>query len=177
MAKRTRAIYEERGPDANVNVWYIENLWKASARLPVNTRPLRFFEPNVTRWLNRRGPVEEHFKATGKDTLTLESFVECRIEGWKRRGGRHLARVRQASLEFPVLISPEGLLIDGYHRFVKAYLSGEDTIRYKQFPKMPAPDRVDDRKGISLEAFDAAVSRSMEWVDERGLILPASAKW
>lgn len=177
MAKKTRAIYEERGPDGKVQVWYIENLWKASARLPVNTRPLRFFEPGITRWLNRKGPVEEHFKATGKDSLTLETFVECRIEGWKRRGGRHLARVRQASLEYPVLLSPEGLLIDGYHRFVKAYLSGEDTIRYKQFAKLPPADRVEDRKGVSLEAFNDEFSRSMEWVDEKGLVLPASAKW
>lgn len=177
MAKKTRAIYEERGPDANIHVWYVENLWKASARLPVNTRPLRFFEPNITRWLNRAGPVEEHFKATGKDRLTLETFVECRIEGWKRRGGRHLARVRQASLEYPVLISPEGLLIDGYHRFVKAYLSGEETIRFKQFAKMPAADRIENRNGISVEAFNAEVSRSMEWVDTNGLVVPASAKW
>ena len=54
----------------------------------------------------------------------------------------HVRRIRSADLSDPVLLSPDGYVIDGMHRVAKALLEGQVSIRAKTLPEYPEPDRV-----------------------------------
>lgn len=49
----------------------------------------------------------------------------------------HVKRVESASLKYPVIFDNEGQLADGYHRVIRAILSGETTIKAYRLPSMP----------------------------------------
>lgn len=176
MAKKIRAIYEEWARDGNLHTWYVEDLWRAGDRLPVQAMALSKFEPYVDHWLNDKGPKQRYKDATGEKRLTVATFVRCRIEGWFERGGNHLERVRNADLDFPILFTPEWQLIDGYHRFVKAYLSGESVIRFKQFKQMPKPNRIGKKSMVSTESYELQSEETYEESNGQ-LIVPVSARW
>lgn len=63
-----------------------------------------------------------------EDTLTIEKFC------------RHAKRVKDADMQYPILISPDGGIIDGVHRLCKAIINEEPTIKVKYFTKMPECD-------------------------------------
>ena len=52
----------------------------------------------------------------------------------------HAKLIQEASLEHPIIICPEGRIMDGMHRVCKAYIKGRETIRAKKFTKIPTPD-------------------------------------
>jgi hypothetical protein len=53
----------------------------------------------------------------------------------------HARRIAEADLGYPVLLSAEGYMLDGFHRLAKAYQEGRTQILAKQFPTDPEPDR------------------------------------
>lgn len=50
---------------------------------------------------------------------------------------RQITRCRNASLEYPILLTPDGAICDGVHRVAKAISNGQTTIMAKRFVTMP----------------------------------------
>ena len=54
----------------------------------------------------------------------------------------HIRLVREADLSYPVILCPDGRVMDGMHRIVKALVEGHDTIQAYRLPVLPPPDYV-----------------------------------
>ncbi len=53
-------------------------------------------------------------------------------------------RVRDCSLEYPIILDDCGQIADGYHRLCKAILEGKETIKAIRLEEMPTPDRYEE---------------------------------
>jgi len=49
----------------------------------------------------------------------------------------HMKRIESASLDYPIILSPDGIIIDGYHRICKAIMKGLETIKAVRLSVMP----------------------------------------
>ena len=56
----------------------------------------------------------------------------------------HARRIAAADTSDPILLSPDGLVVDGMHRAAKALLDGATTIRAKRLPEYPEPDQIEE---------------------------------
>lgn len=54
----------------------------------------------------------------------------------------HMRLVQSADLSYPIIVCPEGKVMDGMHRVLKALLDGHHFIRAYRLAAMPAPDYV-----------------------------------
>lgn len=52
----------------------------------------------------------------------------------------HMRLVQAADLSYPVIVCPDGRIMDGMHRVVKATLQGRTSVRAFRLPTMLAPD-------------------------------------
>jgi hypothetical protein len=52
----------------------------------------------------------------------------------------HAGFIQDANLDFPIILSSAGRVMDGMHRVAKALLLGRETIAAVQFPVDPDPD-------------------------------------
>lgn len=86
-------------------------------------------------------PVEE---------VPVEAVIDLDRDGWF--GGRapsarevldHVRRILDADLAHPVLLAPDGSLLDGAHRACKAILEGRATLAAVRFPTLPPPSRIE----------------------------------
>jgi len=101
--------------------WFIETLWNAAASLP--TSPVRL------------------------DDLPWRED-SCLILGDEPNWGAfaaHCARVRDADLNYPIILSPMGDVMDGMHRIVRAFLEGRDSVPGVTLAELPEPDRIRPR--------------------------------
>ena len=55
----------------------------------------------------------------------------------------HAALIQAAELEYPIILSASGKVMDGMHRVAKALLEGKGTVKAVQFMEDPAPDYED----------------------------------
>lgn len=53
---------------------------------------------------------------------------------------RHMKRVMNTDLNYPIIMDEEGFIMDGWHRVAKAMLEGRETIKAVRFEKTPTPD-------------------------------------
>lgn len=53
----------------------------------------------------------------------------------------HLQRIEAADLTDPILLSPDGHVVDGMHRVAKAHLAGRESIPAVRLVEYPEPDR------------------------------------
>ena len=98
-------------------VWFVERLWYLARDLPVHQVPLdaiREFDQNC--WFSAATPP------------TCRAVAD------------HVQRILDADLNYPIILSAEGYLMDGGHRIAKAYLAGIPTISAVQFLQDPEPD-------------------------------------
>jgi len=58
----------------------------------------------------------------------------------------HVKKVNDADLKYPIILHPEGYILDGRHRMTKALISGKDTIKAVRFgySNLPAPSSTYD---------------------------------
>lgn len=49
----------------------------------------------------------------------------------------HVKRVNGCSLEYPIILAPNGCLLDGAHRICKAIILGKNTIKCIRLQEMP----------------------------------------
>ena len=54
----------------------------------------------------------------------------------------HTRKILRADLSKPVILSENGLVMDGMHRICKAILDGKSTVTAVQFAKDPEPDSI-----------------------------------
>ncbi|RMH93037.1 hypothetical protein EBB59_07425 [Lysobacter pythonis] len=90
-------------------------------------------------------------KGVEAENLPLEALRELDEPYWYdseddlptcRSIADHMRLVRAADLAYPIIICPDGRLMDGMHRVVKAVLEGRRFIRACRLPRLPAPDYV-----------------------------------
>jgi len=100
-------------------VWFVERLWFLARDLPVRQIPIdQIAEFDQNCWF---GPV---------------SPPTCRAVA------KHARRIVEADLEYPIILSAQGYLMDGGHRIAKAYLLGMSEVPAVRFPLDPEPDYI-----------------------------------
>lgn len=105
-------------PDGSRAHWWTENLWAASAGLPVEEVPIDdVAEFDRDCWFRGRAPSV-------------------------REVARHARRINDADLSYPIILAADGTLLDGGHRLARAWLEGRTTIRAVRFVVDPPPDWV-----------------------------------
>lgn len=52
----------------------------------------------------------------------------------------HARLIRDADLSFPVILGPDGRVMDGMHRIARAMLEGRTEVSAIRFPALPEPD-------------------------------------
>ena len=52
----------------------------------------------------------------------------------------HMQKVLDADLDYPIILGPNGVIVDGRHRLTKALLNGERYIKAVRFDEMPPVD-------------------------------------
>ncbi len=52
----------------------------------------------------------------------------------------HMQRIESADPGDPIILSPDGYVIDGMHRVAKAFLAGAASIRAVRLTEYPEPD-------------------------------------
>ena len=60
-----------------------------------------------------------------------------------RRVAEHARLINETDLEHPVILDPDGRVMDGMHRICKALIHGSPTIKAVRLSTMPEPDFVD----------------------------------
>jgi hypothetical protein len=59
-----------------------------------------------------------------------------------REVAEHARQIMEADLDFPIILSSDGQLMDGGHRIAKAWLSGETDVKAQRFERDPEPDYI-----------------------------------
>ena len=59
-----------------------------------------------------------------------------------RRVAEHARLIHETSLDHPIIIDPDGRVMDGMHRVCKALIGGLKTIKAVQLSALPEPDFV-----------------------------------
>ncbi|MDO5505679.1 MAG: hypothetical protein Q4F49_05225 [Pseudoxanthomonas suwonensis] len=59
----------------------------------------------------------------------------------------HFRLMQEADLAYPIIVCPDGRVMDGMHRVTKALLEGREAIQAYRLPTLPPPDHV----GVALE--------------------------
>jgi len=96
--------------------WWTENLWAASAELPVIEVAIDdIAEFDQDCWFRGRAP-------------------SC------REVAEHARRINEADLSYPVILSASGVLLDGGHRVSRAWLEGRTSVKARRFDVDPEPD-------------------------------------
>lgn len=52
----------------------------------------------------------------------------------------HYKRIKNADFKYPIILSPDGVIIDGWHRIAKAVIEGKETINAVALKVMPEVD-------------------------------------
>lgn len=100
-------------------VWDVEKLWKLSENLPVKTINMDSIkELDQDCWF-------------GFGSTTVPTIRNVAI---------HCKRIIEANMQYPILLSADGQLIDGGHRIAKALINGQQVIDAVFIETMPAPD-------------------------------------
>ena len=115
-----RKQYHFRTIDNKLYAWDVDNLISLTKELKIENIDLsKIKEFEETYWYNEEG-----------DSPTCKSITE------------HIKLVNEADLSYPIILCPDGKLIDGMHRVVKANLLDLKTIKAYRLAKLPQPDYI-----------------------------------
>lgn len=119
--QKLRRQYHFRPSDKGYYAWDVHRLIALARDLPVlSIDPEDIAELNESYWFGG-----DNANPTGRDLLV------------------HLRLIDQSDFDHPIILCPEGRLMDGMHRVIKAVLENRKTIKAVRFETMPAPDHVD----------------------------------
>ncbi|CAG7614972.1 hypothetical protein ACFQI7_00855 [Paenibacillus allorhizosphaerae] len=107
--------------DGKRHVWDVEKLWKMSENLPVtkvNIDSIKELDQDC--WFG--------FGSTSVPTI--------------RNVASHCKRIIEAKMEYPILFTADGCLIDGGHRIAKALMNGQQEIDAVFIETLPPADLV-----------------------------------
>jgi hypothetical protein len=104
------------GDENEMRIWQVERLWELARDLPHETVPLTEFERilDEDRWFGGTTPT-------------------CRLVA------QHARQLQEADLSYPVIISASGMIMDGIHRIVKAWMLGRTEIKVVRLLEDPEP--------------------------------------
>ncbi len=123
-----RRQYHIRSGDGGNRIWDIHRLIELAQNLPVVNVPIAEI-----------AELDEAFWHGGTDDVpTVRSIAD------------HATLIEATDLNHPIILCPQGRVMDGMHRVAKAYLAGRRTILAKCFATMPEPDHI----GVSLHSLD-----------------------
>jgi hypothetical protein len=113
-----RKHYYFRPSNQGWDAWDVDHLVSLSRALPVADVPLeQLTEIDTPHWFAEDG-----------SPMTVRSLV------W------HCRTINTVDLSYPVILSPEGSVMDGMHRVARALLEDRKTIAGRRFAEMPDPD-------------------------------------
>lgn len=115
-----RKQYHFRPSDRGLLAWDVDRLIALSEDLPRRAVPLDAIdELDETYWFGGEG-----------DQPTCRAVIA------------HARLIEQADLQYPIILSASGRVMDGMHRVGKALMNGHKTIDAVQFDTDPTPDYV-----------------------------------
>lgn len=106
------------GPDG-LRAWDVHRLVELTATVEPEPIPLSDVRE-----------LDAPYWSTGGAPLATREVVE------------HLRLVLAADLAFPIVVDPDGGVMDGMHRVARALLEGRTTIQARRLPVLPPPDHV-----------------------------------
>lgn len=115
-----RKQYHFRRSEQGLLAWDVDRLIALTTDLQVEALPL-----DQVRELD-----EPYWYDIGDEQPSCRSVAE------------HMRLVQAADLRYPIIVCPQGRIMDGMHRVVKAWLEGRDCIKACRLPTLPAPDFV-----------------------------------
>lgn len=116
-----RKQYHFRRINQQLYAWDVDRLIQLTQELQPETIALKDIkEYYETYWYSDEG-----------DSPTCRSITE------------HMKLVHEADLAYPIIICPEGNLMDGMHRVVKAHLENRTSIQAFRLSMLPKPDYID----------------------------------
>ena len=116
-----RAQYFSRQSNRGLLAWDVRRLIDLSRDLPVE-------QLNIS----EIAEIDEaHWYACEGDSPTCRSLLG------------HMQLIDKADLTYPIIIDPEGRVMDGMHRVCKAIREGLDTVPAVRFAALPEPDYID----------------------------------
>lgn len=107
----------------NKHTWLVEKLWIAAKDLKPFPYSIKNFKA-----------LDEDIWFGGKNQPTVRNVLE------------HHKRVMNSDLNYPIILSETGLVMDGVHRICKAILEGKSEILAVQFLKNPPADKIEIEK-------------------------------
>lgn len=116
-----RRQYHSRKTDRGVLIWDVHRLVELSRDFP------RFEHP-----LSKIRELDECFWFSESDAVPT-----C------REVALHAKLISETDLQYPIILSSDGRVMDGMHRVCKALMRGDETILAVQFATDPEPDHVD----------------------------------
>ena len=100
------------------SAWDIHRLIELSRDLPVEEVPLAEISE-----------LDEAYWNVGDPTpLTIREIAD------------HIRLIDEVNLDIPIILAPNGRVMDGMHRIVRALLNGSATIQAVRFTEQPLPD-------------------------------------
>ncbi|MNS94818.1 hypothetical protein D3C72_1290450 [compost metagenome] len=103
--------------DGKKHTWYVKRLWSLSAELPEFEYEVSLFDG-----------YDEDYWFGDRVKPTINKVIE------------HYNKIQHADYNYPIILSEDGLIMDGVHRIIRAHLEGRKTIRAVRFIKNPEPD-------------------------------------
>lgn len=119
---RKRSGSHTRTFDGKKFVWFVEDLWLLAKNLPIIE-----VDPELIINLDRDGWFTAE-KPTPRVILS------------------HMQRILNSDLTYPVILHPDGSIMDGAHRVCKAILLGEKAIQVVRFTQEPPPSHIDEQE-------------------------------
>jgi hypothetical protein len=115
-----RKQYHFRPGRVGLDAWDVDRLVAAVADVPTEDVPLAAIEEVDTEyWYDHGYPA------------TVRSVVEhCRL-------------IHEVDLRYPIVLDPDGRVMDGMHRVARALLEGRTSIKARRLAQLPPPDFVD----------------------------------
>lgn len=113
-----RQQYHQRLAGADKLIWNVNKIVAAAEQLPVQDVLLNeIAELDIPYWYDENGQ-----------------------EPTCRSVAIHAKLINETDLVYPIILCPEGRVIDGMHRVCKALIEGHQTIKARKFIHMPPPD-------------------------------------
>jgi hypothetical protein len=122
MSNNERSFHR-RKIENQYHIWYVDELWELTKSLQVrDVPPDEVINLDVDGWF-------------GKDAPTPRNIL------------KHMKRILEADLTYPIILNSDGLIMDGAHRVCKAILLNVKTVKIVQFSSPPRPSQVVDLSG------------------------------
>jgi len=113
-----RKQYHLRPAAEGFDAWDVDRLLDLAADLPiVDVQLAAIWEIDTAYWFQE-----------GSEPATVRAVVD------------HVRLIHEADLSWPIILDPDGRVLDGMHRVGKALLDGRPTIRAVFLEVLPEPD-------------------------------------